>query len=185
MIDLTPLDVRKKKGDFPKALRGYEPGRVDEFLDLAAERLEELVRENATLRERVALLTGSVEDFRHREQAMNEALISAQQLREEVRSQAAREAELAIREARAEGERLVEEARRKVTEITESARRLHVARARFLRGFRTFVERQLDELALEEERTRDGGAPPSPAAPAAPAAPPAEATRPATPPTGG
>ena len=184
MIDLTPLDVRKKKGDFPRALRGYEPARVDEFLDLTAERLEELVRENATLRERVALLTGSVEDFRQREHAMTEALISAQQLREELRSQAAREAELAVREARAEGERLVEEARRKVTEITESARRLHVARARFLRGFRTFVERQLDELALEEERTREGGGAAAPATPG-PAAASVAAPRPAAAPMEG
>ena len=29
MIDLTPLDVRKKKGDFAKSMRGYEPGPVD------------------------------------------------------------------------------------------------------------------------------------------------------------
>ena len=52
MIDLTPLDVRKKKGDFSRALRGYETAMVDEFLELAAERMEELVRENASLRER-------------------------------------------------------------------------------------------------------------------------------------
>ena len=32
MIDLTPLDVRKKKGDFRKGLRGYEMEEVDGFL---------------------------------------------------------------------------------------------------------------------------------------------------------
>ena len=38
MIDLTPLDVRKKKADFRRGLRGYDIEEVDAFLDLAAER---------------------------------------------------------------------------------------------------------------------------------------------------
>ncbi len=40
MIDLTPLDVRKKRGDFGKGLRGYDPQEVDGFLELVAERME-------------------------------------------------------------------------------------------------------------------------------------------------
>ena len=45
MIDLTPLDVRKKRGDFGKRLRGYDPQEVDTFLELVAERMEVLVQE--------------------------------------------------------------------------------------------------------------------------------------------
>ena len=40
MIDLTPLEVRKKKGDFRRGLRGYDPPQVDDFLDIVADRLE-------------------------------------------------------------------------------------------------------------------------------------------------
>ncbi|MFH1765104.1 MAG: DivIVA domain-containing protein, partial [Gemmatimonadota bacterium] len=36
MIDLTPLDVRKKRGDFRRILRGYDPEEVDTFMDLVA-----------------------------------------------------------------------------------------------------------------------------------------------------
>lgn len=151
MIDLTPLDVRKKKGDFRRALRGYEPEVVDAFLDLAAERLEELVRENATLRERNAQLTASLESYRGREQAMNEALVTAQQLREEVRAQASRDSEMALREARGDAERILAEARQKAVAAVESARRVHAQRRRFLRSFRAFVERQLADIEMEEE----------------------------------
>ena len=152
MIDLTPLDVRKKKGDFARALRGYEIAPVDEFLDLAAERMEELARENAALRDRVTHLTESLSGFRQREQAMNDALISAQQLREEVRTQAAREAELVVREARSEADRIVGESRTRAVQITESLQRVQASRERFLRNFRTFVQRQLEELEMEVER---------------------------------
>jgi len=50
MIDLTPLDVRKKAGDFRRILRGYDPQEVDIFLELVAERMEVLVRENMALK---------------------------------------------------------------------------------------------------------------------------------------
>ncbi len=155
MIDLTPVDVRKKKGDFRRALRGYEPEVVDAFLDLAADRLEELVRENVALRERNVQLSETVSAFRSREQAMNEALVTAQQLREEVRAQASREADLVLREARTDAERILVDARQKMGVAAESVRRVQGQRGRFLRSFRAFVERQLADIEMEEERLRE------------------------------
>lgn len=155
MIDLTPLDVRKKKGDFARSMRGYDPARVDEFLELAAERMEELVRENASLSARLEGLSASVAEYRERERALNEALVSAQQLREEMRGQAEREAELVLREARAQGERIVEDAKRQVLTAAEALRRVQGQRTRFLRLFRALVERQLGEIEEEEGRFRE------------------------------
>ena len=124
MIDLTPLDIRRKKGDFSRGLRGYDSQEVDTFLDMAAERLEELVRDNLSLRERVAHLSEKVEGQEGRERAVQEALVTAQALREEITGQARREAELIRQEAEAESRRLWEEtdsATRKRREDSESA----------------------------------------------------------------
>jgi DivIVA domain-containing protein len=110
MIDLTPLDVRKKKGDFRRVMRGYDMEAVDNFLEVAASRMEELVRKNATLSGRVDSMSEVIAEYRERERAMNEALVSAQQLREDVREQARREAEMVLREARAQGDRIVGDA---------------------------------------------------------------------------
>ena len=153
MIDLTPLDVRKKKGEFKRVMRGYEPEAVDDFLEVAAARLEELTRENMALNSRIGPLNDAIAEYRDRERAMNEALVSAQQLREDMRGQAQREAELAMREARAEGERIIADARRQVTLALEALRRIQAQRIRFLRLFRALVERQLTEIEQEEERT--------------------------------
>jgi DivIVA domain-containing protein len=152
MIDLTPLDVRKKKGDFRKVMRGYDPEAVDNFLDEVGARFEELVRENATLAGRVGSMSDAIADYRERERAMNEALVSAQQLREDMREQATREADFLLREARAEAERIVAESRRQAGMAAEGLRRLQAQRARYLRLFRALVERQLTELEQEEER---------------------------------
>jgi DivIVA domain-containing protein len=153
MIDLTPLDVRKKKGDFRRGLRGYEPTEVDDFLGLVAERMEELVRENTQLRDRGAQLAEAVDAFRGREQAMNEALVTAQQLREEIRGQAKRGAELTLREARAEGQRLLEEAKRELERERSALERARAHRERVLRAHRAFLESQLAEVTVEEERS--------------------------------
>ncbi len=153
MIDLTPLDVRKKKGDFRRTMRGYDPDSVDNFLDEVVARMEELVRENSTLNARVAGMSDAIAEYREREKAMNEALVSAQQLREDMREQAQREADLALREARAEGERIIADAKRQVTLALEALRRVQAQRVRFLRLFRALVERQLSEIEQEEERT--------------------------------
>lgn len=154
MIDLTPLDVRKKKGDFRRAMRGYEASQVDDFLDLVAERMEELVRDNTSLSGRLEGLSDSVAGYRERERAMNDALVSAQQLREEMREQASRESEHLLRDARAEAEQIVGEARRQAHAAAEALRRLQGQRARYLRLFRALVERQLGELDQEDDRAR-------------------------------
>jgi len=164
MIDLTPLDVRKKRGDFHRSLRGYDSDEVDQFLELVSERLEELVRQNRDLSEEVARLREQVEGQEGRERAVHEALVTAQELREEIREQAGKEADLVIRaaeedareiRARAEDQvrRIREEVSRSVDESRESLELLERDRQRFLRYLRRALERQMD--ALEEEEARE------------------------------
>jgi cell division initiation protein len=155
MIDLTPLDVRKKKGDFSRTLRGYDPDVVDGFLDMVADRLEEVVRENVMLKERTSNLADTVNGFREREQAMNEALVSAQQLREELRAQAARDSEIVLREARSQADRVRAEAAAEASAKLEGLKRVESQRQKYLRSFRALVERQLAEIEMEEERLKD------------------------------
>lgn len=154
MIDLTPLDVRKKRGDFARQFRGYDREEVDGYLELVAERLEELVRENLTLRERVERLAEQVAAFQERERAVQEAIITAQKLRDEIRAQAEREAALLRREAGAEIERVRAATARLVEERRQAVAELGRKRSRSLHQWRAFLERELEQLELEEARAR-------------------------------
>lgn len=157
MIELSPLDVRKKKDDFARSLRGYDADQVDSFLDVVAERLEKLVREERSLRERVASLEEELQRYREREKALNDALLAAQELREEARTQAEREAELRIEEAEARAEKIVDSAREEAREAERRLEDLRRRRDAFLRSFRGTLERFLDEVEVEEARLEDGG----------------------------
>lgn len=152
MIDLTPLDVRKKKGDFRRTVRGYDTELVDDFLDMVAERLEELVKQNVALTERSEHLQEQVASYREREKALNEALVTAQQLRAEAQAQADREAELLRREAQSQAERIIEEGQRAYREIGREIEALQVRRRQFVRAFRTLLDRYISELEVEEAR---------------------------------
>lgn len=152
MIDLTPLDVRKKRGDFGKGVRGYNVQEVDSFLELVAERLEEVVKENITLRERVDRLAEQVTAQTGRERAVHEALVTAQQLREEIQENARREADLITRDAESRAREIVGEAERKATDRAESLHELERRRKRFLASFRQFLEREIDAVTVEEGR---------------------------------
>ncbi|MEJ2539321.1 MAG: DivIVA domain-containing protein [Gemmatimonadota bacterium] len=150
MIDLTPLDVRKKRGDFGRGVRGYNPQEVDGFLELVAERLEELVKENMTLRERAERLSEQVHAQTGREQAVQQALVTAQQLREEIQTNAQKEAELVVQQARARGREVLAAAERQAVERTEGLHELELRRLRFLASYRQFLERELDHVSVEE-----------------------------------
>jgi DivIVA domain-containing protein len=174
MIDLTPLDVRKKRGDFRKAMRGYEPQEVDSFLELVAERLEELVKELITLRERTAVLQAQVDAQVGREKAVQDALVTAQSLRDQINDQARREAdmvgaqsrreaemiaeqtrreaEMARREAEAEARRIVADAERQLEERKGALEEVERKRTRFLTTYRRLLERELDMVVVEEGR---------------------------------
>jgi DivIVA domain-containing protein len=149
---LTPHDLRAQQ--FARVLRGYAPAEVDEFKERVAEELDRLLRERVQHEERLKAAQEQLKAFRERERALNEALVAAQQLRNETRQQAEREAEAMLRDARAEADRIVDRARvdeRLVRERAETAARQFSA---YVAGFRGLLQRQLAELEVLEGHSR-------------------------------
>ncbi len=152
MIDdsfhLTPLDVRRY--DFGKSLRGYDPGRVEQFREQVATELERLARQIQDLEGKARGFNEQLRQFRERDKALNYALVSAQQLRTDIREQTEREAQLIIREARSTAERQGEEARSELRRIEEALVSMERSRRAFLAQLRVICERQLAEIAAAE-----------------------------------
>ena len=147
---LTPLDVRRY--DFGRALRGYNPARVDQFRDQVADELERLTKINQDLDGRARSFHEQLRAFRERDKALNDALIAAQQLRDDVRGQAEREAQLIIREAQGEAERVIEAARAEVRRMEEELDNLDRSRRTYLAQMRTLIARQLSEVEASDSQ---------------------------------
>lgn len=152
---LTSHDVRAQ--EFQRSLRGYDVAQVDEFKQRMAEEIDRLVRDRVQLDERIKGMSEQLKSYRDRERAMNEALVSAQQLRTEAQSQMDREREIALREAQTNAERILMQARSDAERMLQEAR---VEEQRLLQGnetvrrqfmgylasFRQMLERQLHEV---------------------------------------
>jgi DivIVA domain-containing protein len=145
---LTPLDIRRF--DFGSALRGYDKTRVDQFREEVAREVERLVKQCQQLEAKAGGFHEQLRAFRERDKALNEALVSAQQLRAEVREQAEREAQLILREARAEADRLLDTSRADVRRVQSDLDQLVRQRRAYLAQLRTTIERQLSEVEAAE-----------------------------------
>jgi hypothetical protein len=94
---------------------------------------------------------------------VQEALVTAQELRADIRGQAQREADGILKEAETEGRRLIAEAEaeartklrsseRRLDQLQDSLQEIERRRGRFLKEFRQLLERELDVVQVEEER---------------------------------
>lgn len=151
MTHLTPIEVRSKKGGFRRSFGGYEADLVDDYLDLVADRLEQLIRQNIELSEAARTLQAEVEEYRGRREALAEAVMSAQKLREDVRGHAERESELLVREARLQAEDSRQEVARSLAHEEETLRQVRARRAEEMGAFRRLLHRELTELNVIEE----------------------------------
>lgn len=154
---LTPVDVRAQ--EFRGALLGCERASVEDFRGRVADELERLLRERATLEERVQGLREQLKAFREREKAMNEALVAAQQLRAATEEQARREAELIVREARNQADALLAEARDAEGQVRRDVEVSQHHFSAYLASFRNLLDRYLSEVDALAEHERDGSPP--------------------------
>jgi cell division septum initiation protein DivIVA len=119
-----------------------------------ADELERLTRVNQELESKAKGFNEQLRSFRERDKALNDALISAQQLRAEIREQAEREAQLILREARAEAERLQDTMKQDLRALQDQVASLERARRSYLAQFRLLVERQLADIEASETATQ-------------------------------
>lgn len=145
---LTALDVRRF--DFGTALRGYDRDRVDQFREQVADELERLTRLTQELEAKARSFHEQLRAFRERDKALNDALVSAQQLRGDIRQQAEREAQLILREAQVEADKTLEHVRAEVRRGEDELQQLWRQRRVFIAQLRSVVDRQLTELDVFE-----------------------------------
>lgn len=148
IFHLTPLDVRRY--EFGRKVRGYDPEKVDQFREQVADELERLTRLNQELETKARSFHDQLKSFRERDKALNEALVSAQQLRSEMRDQAERESQLTLREAQSQAERILSDAQSNIRRLEDELAALERFRRNYLTQLRVFVERQLAEITAAE-----------------------------------
>ena len=138
----TPQEVSEKV--FPKASfggGGYNMASVDEFLDALTEDYTALFKENVTLKAKLKVLAEKVEEYRSTEEAMRQALLTAQKMAAKL-----------VQEAQSEKEKL-QAAQEKTAAFIRRSEELCQAQSAFLQSLPEldFVPEQPESPAAEPQ----------------------------------
>jgi cell division initiation protein len=152
---ITPLDIQQKQ--FPMKFRGFDVEEVFAFLEVIREEMEDLLRENANLKENVQRLEGQIKDYKEMETTLRETLLTAQQMAEDYKTNARKEAELVVKEAELRADTMLKDTQEKVIKIHEDIVDLKGIRRHFKEEIKRLVEGHLKMLEFDKEREEEEG----------------------------
>ena len=147
---ITPLDIQQKQ--FPMKFRGFDVEEVYAFLEVVREEMEDMLRENASLKDNVLRTENQIKEFRDMEATMRETLITAQQMVEEYKQNSRKEAELLIKDAELQAEAIIRDAQEKVVKIHEDIVDLKGIRRHFREEVKRLIESHMKMLEFDTER---------------------------------
>lgn len=147
---ITPLDIQQKQ--FPMSFRGFNVDEVYSFMELIREEMEELIRENTSLKEQLRRADEQLQEFKGMETTLRETLLTAQQMVEDYKANARKEAELLIKEAELNAERILKEANERMVKIHEDIVDLKGIRRHFKEEIKRLIDSHLRMLEFDKER---------------------------------
>ncbi len=153
-MTITPLDIQQQQ--FRVKFRGFDMVEVDNFLDLVANEFEELLRENNRVKEEDRQKLQKIQALEGAEKELRNALISTQQICEEIKNKARREGELIIEEAKGNARRIMEAAQTQAMQIEAEISQLKRQRAEFETSLKAAVEMHLRLLDAHQENRPSG-----------------------------
>jgi len=112
---INPLEIQAV--EFGKAMRGYQTGEVDKFIDDVFKDYEIIFKENKDLKEQVRILEEQLGTYKNMEKTLNETLILASDTAKNLKDNALKEAEFINKKAEEEAKRIIEKANGEVMRI--------------------------------------------------------------------
>ena len=151
-MKLTPMDINNK--EFKKAIRGYSPEEVDEFLDDVVENYEELYKENSRLKDSLNRANEKIEHYEKLEITIQNTLLLAQNAADQAKESSEKQADLIISNANETAQRILDKAHGDVVTINDEYERVKEEFIKFRAKFRGFMNTQLQTFdELEKDLT--------------------------------
>lgn len=114
-MNVSPLDLRQQR--FSTAFRGLDPIEVTSFLAAVADDYEQALREADRLRDEVGRLEQLLRGHVEQEKSLQNTLVTAQKVADDLRSRAEEEAQRILREAESRSEALLQKTQARVEDV--------------------------------------------------------------------
>jgi cell division initiation protein len=152
-MKLTPLDLQQKT--FRKVnFGGLEEREVRSFLEMAATQLEELTRKLNRQDEELRRREARINEFKDREQLLQQTLTTTQKLAEEMKVNARKEADIICSEAELQAEKIIANAQARRMQLVGEIEELKRARASFQQQLQALLDQHksiLDHMRGEPQ----------------------------------
>ena len=143
---MTPQEVASHA--FAKAtLGGYNMAMVDEFLDVLTEDYTTLYNDNAILKNKLKILSETVEEYRATDNAMRKTLLAAQQMADAMVKEAEQKQAELLGDAEAVAQKRLADIKQQVTDEERRLKRAKEATAAYVQK----VLAALKDLSAEEK----------------------------------
>ncbi len=146
---ITPIEI--KKIDFSKTLRGYSVDEVNSILEIIVQTLEKHVSEKTELQSKIKILQAKLESFQQLESSIQESALMMQNLIEEKKKDANREAQIIIDEAYNKAFAQKNDYEDQMNQLKKDINYLRSQRKDYFIKFRHFVNSQKDWLEAMDE----------------------------------
>jgi len=147
---ITPLDIQQKQ--FPMKFRGFDVDEVYSFLELIREEMEELLRENASLKESLSRADSQLQEYNNMNATLRDTLITTQQMVDDYKANARKESDLIIREAESKADDILKAAQEKAVKIHEDIVELKGIRRHFKEEVKRLIESHMKMIEFDKER---------------------------------
>jgi cell division initiation protein len=150
-MNVSPLDLRQQH--FRGALRGFDKVEVTSFLMAVADDYEQALRETDRLHQELGRMEVIVNEHREHEKSLNNTLMTAQRLADDIKANAEEEARRIIREAQGRSDLLLEKTQARLEDIQREIDGLRLKR----KDVETTIESTIQTLrnALEYVREQE------------------------------
>jgi cell division initiation protein len=132
--------------------RGFEQEEVYSFLELIREEMEELLRENASLKEQLSRADSQLQEFNNMNSTLRDTLVTTQQMVEEYKANSRKEADLIIREAESRSDEIIKAAQERAVKIHEDIVELKGIRRHFKEEVKRLIESHMKMIEFDKER---------------------------------
>jgi cell division initiation protein len=149
-VKITPLDIQQQqfKG---KLFGGLDPEDVDAFLQMVAQEMEALSRENSELKEQLRHNAETVAELTSREVQLRETMLAAQKITEEMKANSQKEATLIISEAELKAEKILADADRKLAQLSSQIQDLRREKLQFEMALKSLLDTHYKMISLNDE----------------------------------
>ena len=138
-MKLTPLDLQQKT--FRKVtLGGLDEREVRAWLDMVASQLEDLTRKLNRQDEELRRREARINEFKDREQLLQQTLTTTQKLAEEMKVNARKEADIILSSAELQGEKIIANAQARRMALVGEIEELKRARGAFLQQLQSLLD---------------------------------------------